>query len=106
MIVASYNFFAGTEIPKSFKFNHQSSGNSIPFRRWYTQTRFTTDFQCTIVNPKSNHHWEFQQKVHSTKFNEKYHVISQKRYNRVTFCQQWFHFLLSARSQRQEYPLL
>ncbi|KAF3946128.1 hypothetical protein CMV_027571, partial [Castanea mollissima] len=34
--------------------------------------------RCTIVNPKSNHHWEFQQKVHSTKFNEKYHVISQK----------------------------
>ncbi|KAK7809612.1 hypothetical protein CFP56_018381, partial [Quercus suber] len=24
--------FTRTEIPKSFKFNHQSSGNSIPFR--------------------------------------------------------------------------
>nr|POF04946.1 hypothetical protein CFP56_18406 [Quercus suber] len=42
MIVASYNFFAGTEIPKSFKFNHQSSGNSIPFRRWYTSNFLTS----------------------------------------------------------------
>ncbi|KAF3950963.1 hypothetical protein CMV_023344 [Castanea mollissima] len=32
-IIGSYNFFAGTEIPKSFKFNHRSSGNSISFRR-------------------------------------------------------------------------
>ncbi|KAF3950961.1 hypothetical protein CMV_023342 [Castanea mollissima] len=31
-IIGSYNFFAGTEIPKSFKFNHRSSGNSISFR--------------------------------------------------------------------------